>query len=97
MIIRILAFFFIFSGILPLAAQDKYIIVEGLVKPDDAAATTVNVLVSKGGKNKKTYTTKPDGRYKLELDFQSVYDIEFVLNGYVTRKFVIDTKVPKEI
>ena len=97
MIIRILAVFFIFTGIFPLTAQDKYIIVEGLVKPDDAAATTVTVVVSKGGKNKKTYTTKPDGRYKLELDFQSVFDIEFVLSGYVTRKFVIDTKVPKEI
>jgi chemotaxis protein histidine kinase CheA len=95
--LRLIAVCFIFTRLLPLSAQDKYITIEGLVKPDDAAPATATIVVSKGGKNKKTYTTKPDGRYKLELDFQSVFDIEFVLSGYVTRKFVIDTKVPKEI
>ncbi len=97
MIVRLFALFLFYLATFTLSAQDKFITVEGLVKPDDAPTTTVTIVVSKGGKNKKTYTSKPDGRYKLELDFQSVFDIEFILNGYVTRKYVIDTKVPKEI
>jgi hypothetical protein len=97
MIVRLFAVSLFYLATFSLSAQDKFITVEGLVKPDDAHPTTVTIVVSKGGKNKKTYTSKPDGRYKLELDFQSVFDIEFILNGYVTRKYVIDTKVPKEI
>ncbi|MCX7744225.1 MAG: hypothetical protein N2167_06630 [Flavobacteriales bacterium] len=97
MIVRLILVFLFFSAIFSLTAQDKFITVEGLVKPDDGPPTIVTIAVSKGGKNKKNYTSKPDGRYKLELDFQSVFDVEFILNGYVTRKFVIDTKVPKEI
>ncbi|MBE2247370.1 MAG: hypothetical protein IAE67_08935, partial [Candidatus Competibacteraceae bacterium] len=86
-----------FFSFIHLAAQDKFVTVEGFVKPDDTNPTVVKIHVSKSGKNKKTYTSKPDGKYKLELDFQAVFDLEFDLDGYVIRKFSIDTKVPKEI
>ena len=86
-----------FFSFIHLAAQDKFVTVEGFVKPGDTNPTVVKIHVSKSGKNKKTYTSKPDGKYKLELDFQAVFDLEFDLDGYVIRKFSIDTKVPKEI
>ncbi|MBW7936175.1 MAG: hypothetical protein H3C71_03255, partial [Flavobacteriales bacterium] len=83
--------------LLNLTAQDKFVTIEGIVKPDDVAPVVVKINVSKAGKNKKTYTSKADGKYKLELDYQSVFDVEFELEGYIIKKYSIDTKVPKEI
>jgi len=78
-------------------SNKDYFSVEGIIQAEGGSGASATIVVSRGGKGKKTFTPKPDGKYSFELDFQSTYDLEFMMDGYITRTININTQVPKEV
>jgi hypothetical protein len=71
--------------------------IQGDVSDDKSNLSGVNVLVTQGGKTIKSITTDGSGKYSFELPLGSDYLVTVSKDGYVTKKFTINTGgVPPE-
>ncbi len=73
-------------------AQKSELIISGRFKIDGSSMSDSKIIVEKNGRQVKSL----DGSSKFEiaLDFQSIYVISFVKEGFVTKRLRFDTNVP---
>ena len=73
-------------------AQKNEFIVEGRFKIDGGSAGGAKILVEKDGQQVKSI--EGDSKFEVGLDFQAIYVISFVKEGFVTKRLRFDTHVP---
>lgn len=78
--------------------NNKYFVcIEGKVKESKSKMWDASITVYNNDTIIKTIKTDSTGRYKLNLNRDTVYIIEVAKQGYVSKKFEINTKkIPKE-
>lgn len=76
-----------------LAAQSNSFVITGKFKIDGGSNSDAKIVVEKDGQ--KVRTVPGDARFTIEMDYQAVYLISFVKEGYVTKKLRFDTHVPE--
>lgn len=83
-----------FLGVQAQSNKD-YFTIEGMIQVEGGTASQTLVVMSRNGKGRKEITPKPDGKYSVELEFQSSYSLEFSQEGYMTRRVNVNTTVSK--
>ena len=73
-------------------AQKNEFIVEGRFKIDGGSVGGAKILVEKDGQQVKSI--EGDSKFEVGLDFQAIYVISFVKEGFVTKRLRFDTHVP---
>lgn len=73
-------------------AQKNEFIVEGRFKIDGGSVGGAKILVEKDGQQVKSI--EGDSKFEVGLDFQAIYVISFVKEGFVTKRLHFDTHVP---
>ncbi len=66
------------------------------VKVDIENGSTNDILIKVMKNGETTFTQSSVSKLKLRLDFNSVYSIVFIKEGYITKIVEVDTKVPDE-
>ena len=75
-------------------AQKNEFIVEGRFKIDGGSVGGAKILVEKDGQQVKSI--EGDSKFEVGLDFQAIYVISFVKEGFVTKRLRFDTHVPSD-
>ncbi len=84
---------FLFGAASSFAQGDKFII-EGRLKVDGGSVSDAKIIVERDGRQVKSI--EGESRFEIQLDFQSIYIISFVKEGFVTKRLRFDTNVPKD-
>lgn len=90
---QLLLVFFLFGAASAFAQGDRFII-EGRLKVDGGSVSDAKIIVERDGRQVKSI--EGESRFEIELDFQSIYIISFVKEGFVTKRLRFDTNVPKD-
>lgn len=64
----------------------------GIVKSDVGSSTTTTITLYQNGKKIRTVYPNAQGKYELELNFQSDYEIVFASEGNVSKKMLVNTE-----
>ena len=75
-------------------AQKNEFIIKGRFKIDGGSVSGAKIIVEKGGRQVKSI--EGDSRFEIGLDFQSIYVVSFVKEGFVTKRLRFDTNVPED-
>lgn len=96
-IILLMIFFMILN--LSLKAQNHtYFVISGQIIADcDQMKQGEIQLIKKDNSNVLSTPIPVSGRFRLELDFNSVYELTFNQDGYLPKKVVVNTEVPAEV
>lgn len=86
-----------------LAAQDEggaaqegyYLPVSGRVTDGENKLAGCEVILFKDGERVSAQTTDKSGKFELELDMNASWGIEFHKDGFVAKRMVFDTHLPK--
>jgi len=84
---------FLLFGVQGVAQKNEFI-VEGRFKIDGGSAGGAKILVEKDGQQVKSI--EGDSKFEVGLDFQAIYVISFVKEGFVTKRLRFDTHVPSD-
>ncbi|MDA7835832.1 hypothetical protein N9A49_00330 [Salibacteraceae bacterium] len=82
---------FLLFGVQGVAQKNEFI-VEGRFKIDGGSVGGAKILVEKDGQQVKSI--EGDSKFEVGLDFQAIYVISFVKEGFVTKRLHFDTHVP---
>ncbi len=83
-----------FAGMSSLYAQRSFTI-NGRVKVDGGSLEGVKVIVYKAGEKQRTLSNGLN-KFSLVLEVNTTYQLEFVKDGFVTKKLDFDTNAPAE-
>lgn len=64
----------------------------GIVKTDVGSSSTTSITLYQNGKKIRTVYPNAQGKYELELNFQSDYEIVFASEGNVSKKMLVNTE-----
>ncbi|MBL0910977.1 MAG: hypothetical protein IBJ09_01300 [Bacteroidia bacterium] len=92
-LILIIPAFFLLGGFV--FAQKK-LGVDGQLSLETGTISGATVKIEKSGRSAGSATVSSSGAFELELDFNSDYTITVTQNGYISRKFRVNTTVPAE-
>ena len=84
---------FLLFGVQGVAQKNEFI-VEGRFKIDGGSVGGAKILVEKDGQQVKSI--EGDSKFEVGLDFQAIYVISFVKEGFVTKRLRFDTHVPSD-
>jgi len=74
--------------------QSNEFIITGKFKVDGGSNNDAQIILEKDGR--KVKTLEGEARFELGLDFQAIYIVSFVKEGFVTKKLRFDTHVAEE-
>ena len=78
------------------AQKQGYLEVLGSVTQDGKGLEGADIKVMKGNENADNAMTAGKGSFIINLDLGSTYTLVFSKNGSITKKVLVDTKVPDE-
>lgn len=95
-----IAHFSLFALSTPTIAQDyaksmQPLSVDGRITDGENKLAGAEVVVFKGNELLETVKTDKGGRFKVELDMNQEYGMEFRQEGFVAKRIAIDTRMPK--
>jgi len=94
-LILLLPALFLLGG-LAFSQGQKKLGVDGQLSLETGTISGATVKIEKSGRSVGSATVSSSGAFELELDFNSDYTVTVTQNGYITRKFRINTTVPAE-
>ena len=74
-------------------AQSNEFLINGRFKVDGGSNNEARIVLEKDGRKIKTLSG--DARFEIGLDYQAIYIISFIKEGFVTKKLLFDTHVPE--
>jgi hypothetical protein len=75
-------------------AQSSEFLITGRFKIDGGSNNGAQIILEKDGRKVKTLAG--DSRFEIGLDYQAIYIISFVKEGFVTKRLRFDTHVPED-
>ena len=75
-------------------AQSSEFVITGRFKIDGGSNNGAQIILEKDGRKVKTLAG--DSRFEIGLDYQAIYIISFVKEGFVTKRLRFDTHVPED-
>lgn len=84
----------------PTMAQDyaksiEPLLVDGRITDGENKLAGAEVVIFKGNEQMEAIRTDKGGRFKVELDMNQEYGMEFRQEGFVAKRIAIDTRMPK--
>jgi len=76
--------------------SQKKLGVDGQLSLETGSISGATVKIEKNGRAAGSASVSSSGAFELELDFNSDYTVTITQNGYISRKFRINTSVPSE-
>ena len=70
-------------------------LVDGRITDGENKLNGAEVVLFKGNEQTATVKTDKGGRFKLELEMNQDYSMEFRYEGFVPKRVAIDTRMPK--
>lgn len=89
----ILMCFFVLAALMSFS-QNNQLIITGKFRVDGGSNNGAQIILEKDGR--KVKTIEGEARFELGLDFQAIYIVSFVKEGFVTKKLRFDTHVSEE-
>ncbi|MBL7968721.1 MAG: hypothetical protein JNK09_17065 [Prolixibacteraceae bacterium] len=74
----------------------KYFIITGKIISEIATTDKSTIQIIKKDKRPMSSEIPSNGRFRLELDYNSEYQLVFSQNGYLPKTIVVNTEVPEE-
>lgn len=94
----ILTFFLVSSLCLSTLAQDKkYFVLTGNLVSDIESNTGSTITISKSDGTTVNSTISSKGRFRLELNYNTLYTLTFQQSGFTPKSVVVNTAVPMEV
>lgn len=75
----------------------KYFVITGKVVNETTPDEKINIEIVKNDKKLITSEIASHGRFRLELDYNSEYQLTFSQNGHTPKTIVVNTAVPEEV
>lgn len=76
-------------------AETAFLPVSGRVTDGENKMAGCRIELYKGNERISSYTTDKSGKFEMPLDLGEVWGIEFVKEGFVAKRMVFDTHMPK--
>lgn len=86
--------FFVLSSFVSQGQQNKTFVIEGSVKVEKGDATGASVRTIQNGQVRSQTKLLKKGTFKLSLDLNQEYILEFDKTGYYGKKILVSTEVP---
>lgn len=94
----ILTFFLVSSLCLSTFAQDKkYFVLTGNLLSDTESISNGSITITKDNGTTVNSAISSNGRFRLELNYNSLYTLTFRQNGFSSKSVVVNTSVPIEV
>lgn len=94
----ILTFFLVSSlSLTTLAQNKKYFVLTGNLISEVESPMGSTITISKSDGTTLNSTISPKGRFRLELNYNTLYTLTFQQNGYTPKSVVVNTAVPVEV
>ncbi len=74
----------------------KYFIITGKIIPEITTSDKSTIQIIKKDKRPMSSEIPSNGRFRLELDYNSEYQLIFSQNGHLPKTIVVNTEVPEE-
>ena len=91
---------FLFSSLLHLPSQSqvhKYFIITGKIMTDSDCLKNCTIQITKNKKTPVLSQIPAHGRFRLELEYNTEYKLEFNTQGYRQKTVVVNTGVPENV
>ncbi|KAF0237419.1 MAG: hypothetical protein FD181_1985 [Prolixibacteraceae bacterium] len=95
---------FVFTGFLlalfslqSVSQRSNGIAIEGKISVQQGIVEGAYIQMFMDGRRMDNYGFGPDGRYKVELNYNHKFDLIFTANENFSQKIVVDATVPKEV
>jgi hypothetical protein len=97
--IRYILTFFLASSLClsTLAQNKKYFVLTGNLISDIESSTASTISISKSDGTTLNSTISPKGRFRLELNYNTLYTLTFQQSGFTPKSVVVNTAVPMEV
>lgn len=76
------------------AETHKYLIINGILCPEIDSTDSCLIQISKNNGKSISSPIAYHGRFRLELEYNSTYELTFCKKGHQPKKIVIDTNIP---
>lgn len=90
----------IFWGLLSLSTQGqthKYFIIKGILFSEATSIDSCSIQISKKSANKVVAPVGQNGRFRLELEYNSEYELSFNQKGLQAKTIIVNTDIPKNL
>lgn len=82
----------------PSSAQThKYLIINGLILSELDSPDSCALMLTKNNSKSSKVSFTVNGRFRLELDYNSEYQLAFQKKGHQTKTLIVNTDVPGKI
>lgn len=92
--------FLIFNSVLILSAQSqnrKYFIITGKIISECESSGNAFIQIKKQDKDSLVFPIQLNGKFRLELDYNSNYKITFTQAGLLSKTILVNTSIPQEV
>lgn len=94
--ISVLIFMILISVYSASAQNTRYLIIKGLLLSEKNSADSSSIQISKKSAEKSVVAPiGHDGRFRLELDYNSEYKLTFCKKGHFAKTIIVNTEVPQ--
>ena len=76
------------------AQTHKYLVINGIMCPEINSADSCLILISKNNGNPISSPVAYHGRFRLELEYNSTYELTFCKKGHQPKRIVFNTNIP---
>lgn len=82
-------------GLSSQAQTHKYFIIKGILFSEARAVDSCSIQISRKSAKKVVAPIAQDGRFRLELEYNSEYELTFNKKGHQAKTIVVNTDVPQ--